>query len=583
MFRNLVIIILFCCVISCSKEKKAQKNILNYALTSNVSTLDPAISYDTVSAKVVYQIYEALYEYDYLKRPYQLVPNLAASLPIIDDEGLTYMIKIKPNIAYHSFEGFKGNNRTVKAQDFINGIKRLAITPGSNGWWLFEGKIKGLDEFRNNFINSKKKYENEKKYIEAMLESKVEGLESKGDYDLTIRLTQPYPQLIYALAMAFTSPIPSEVILATGNSLNETAIGTGPFYLEEWKKSSNITLKKFKKFHPTVFPAEGDRFSYEKKLFADSGKNLPFIDEINFKIMKESQTRWLNFLKKKIDIIVLTKDHFPLALDPTGNLKSDFKKDGIELQIAPTLTYWWLAMNMEDKVLGANLKLRQAIAHAVNIDEYIRTFTNNIALKANSIFPPGVKGYNPTTTLPYEYNLEKAKKLLAEAGYPEGKGLPEFSYDVRGSTTVSRQMGEFIRKELEKIGIKVKVNLNSFPGFLNKARTGQLQLWQGGWAMDYPDPENVVQLLISKNHPPGPNSTFYSNPRVDDLYKKLFFAKDEDQVLSITKEVESIISKDLPWVMQFYSRNYILHHKHLKNFRQSDLINNNFKYLRIAP
>lgn len=583
MRKHLLIFLSFIVLFSCSKEKKSQKNILNYALTSNVSTLDPAISYDTVSAKVVYQIYEALYEYDYLKRPYQLTPNLAASLPIIDDEGLTYKIKIKSNIEYHSFEGFEGKTRYVTAEDFINGIKRLAITPGSNGWWLFEGKIKGLDEFRTKFINSKKDYSSEKAYLEAMLAEKVEGLTTKGDFKLNIKLKQPYPQLIYALAMAFTSPIPKEVILATNNSLNEVAIGTGPFYLKEWNKSSIITLNKFKNYHPAVFPAEGDRFSYEKKLFADSGKSLPFIDEINFKIMKESQTRWLNFLKKKIDIIVLTKDHFPLALDPTGNLKSDFKKDGIELQIAPTLTYWWLAINMEDNILGKNLKLRQAIAHAVNIDDYIKTFTNNIALKANSIFPPGVKGYNPTTTLPYEYNIEKAKKLLAEAGYPQGKGLPEFSYDVRGSTTVSRQMGEFVRKELEKIGIKVKVNLNSFPGFLNKARTGQLQLWQGGWAMDYPDPENVIQLLISKNHPPGPNSTFYSNPKVDELYKKLFFTKDEDQVLEITKEVESIIAQDLPWIMQFYSRNYILHHKHLKNFRQSDLINNNFKYLKIAP
>ncbi len=569
---------------ACSKEKVAKKNILNYALTSSVSTLDPAISYDTVSAKVVYQIYEALYEYDYLKRPYQLVPNLADSLPVIEDDGLTYHIKLKSNVYYHEHKSFKEPKaRKVVSKDFVNQIKRLAITQGSNGWWLFEGKIKGLDAFREKFIHSKKDYKSTQDYLKAMLAAKIEGLNSTKKNELVIKLTQPYPQLIYALAMAFTTPVTDEVILATENNLNEVSIGTGPYYLTQWKKNSVLKLEKFKAFHTSNFPSEGDRFSYENQLFKDSGKTLPFIEQINFHIMKESQTRWLNFLSQKIDLIVLTKDHFPLALDNTGNLNNEFSEQGIELQIAPTLTYWWLAFNMTDPILGKNLKLRKAMAHAINIDEYIKSFTNNIALKANSIYPPGVKGYDPSNTLPYEYNLEKAKKLLEEAGYPNGEGLPEFSYDVRGSTTVSRQMGEFIEKELGKIGVKIKVNLNTFPGFLNKAKTGQLQLWQGGWAMDYPDPENVIQLLISKNHPPGPNSTYYSNKEVDNLYKKLFFAEDEETILKITKKVEDIVSRDLPWVMQFYSRNYILHHKHLKNFRQSDLINNNFKYLKIEP
>jgi ABC-type transport system substrate-binding protein len=297
--------------------------------------------------------------------------------------------------------------------------------------------------------------------------------------------------------------------------------------------------------------------------------------------MKEAQTRWLNFRNKNIDLMVLTKDHFPLALDNTGDLNEEFVKDDIRLQIAPTLTYWWLAFNMQHPILGKNVLIRKAIGHAVNIDEYIKSFTNNIALKANSIYPPGVNGYSPANELPYKYDVPMAKKLLAEAGFPNGKGLPEFTYDVRGSTTVSRQMGEFIEKELGKIGIQIKVILNSFPGFLNKAKTGQLQIWQGGWAMDYPDPENVIQLLITKNHPPGPNSTLYSNPKVDKLYKELFHAKESEDVQKVTKKVEELVSKDLPWIMQFYSRNYILHHGYLKNFRQSDLVNNNFKYLKL--
>lgn len=557
---------------SCTKKNTEKKNILNYALTSNVSTLDPAISYDTVSAKVVYQIYESLYEYDYHIRPYQLKPLLAKDLPKVEEGGLKYTIKLKKNIQYHNHAAFKGKKKFLKAQDFINQMKRLAYKgTKSGGWWLFDKKIVGLNEFR----------EKTKKDFSDFFSYKVEGLKAIDDHTLVIRLNGPYPQLIYALAMAFTSPVPREIITHYNNDLTQFGVGTGPYKLDVWKKNAFIKLIKNENYHLSLYPSKGDRYAYEKNLLKDAGNQLPFIDQINFHIMKEAQTRWLNFRSGKVDLMVLTKDHFPLALNNAGNLNEEFLNEQIQLQIAPTLTYWWLAFNMTDKLLGQNLLLRKAIGHAVNIDEYIKSFTNNIALKANSIYPPGVQGYSPANELPYKYDVALAKKYLAEAGFPNGKGLPEFAYDVRGSSTVSRQMGEFIQKELAKIGVIIKVNLNSFPGFLNKARTGQLQIWQGGWAMDYPDPENVIQLLISKNRPPGPNSTSYSNQKVDELYNQLFSVSNEEEALKITKKVENIVSEDLPWIMQFYSRNYILYHGHLKNFRQSDLINNNFKYLRL--
>ncbi len=572
-FSTIILVFLFSFNLSCTKQKNdARRNILNYALTSNVSTLDPAVSYDTVSAKVVYQIYENLYEYDYLVRPYQLKPLLAKEMPTVKDGGLTYTIRIKKNIRYHDSPAFKGNKRYVTAQDFVDSIKRLAFkSTRSNGWWLFDGKILGLNKFRAEAKNDIKKF----------FSIKVEGLTAKDDHTLVIKLVKPYPQLTYALAMAFTTPISKEVIKYYKNDLTQFGIGTGPYKLDSWKKNSHLKLLKNEFYHQSRYPAKGDRFAYENDLLKDAGEKLPFINQINFKIIKEAQTRWLNFKSGNIDLMVLTKDHFSLALDATGKLNQEFIEQKIKLQIAPTLTYWWLAFNMQSKYLGQNKLLRKAIAHAVNIDEYIEKFTNNIGLRANSIFPPGVPGYSPNNKLPYKHDIEMAKKILAKAGYPGGKGLPVFAYDVRGSTTVSRQMGEFIKKELAKVGIQIKVNLNSFPGFLNKARTGQLEMWPGGWAMDYPDPENVIQLLISKNHPPGPNATFYSNQKVDALYNKLFSAKNQEDVLKITKSVNDIVAEELPWVMQYYSRNYILHHGHLKNFRQSDLITNNFKYLKL--
>jgi len=557
---------------SCTKAKELHKNQLNIALTSNIATIDPAISYDTVSSKVVYQIFESLYEYNYLIRPYQIKPLLAKDLPKIENHGLKYTIKIKENIFYHPSIVFKDKKRAVTAKDFINQFKRIAFSgTNSSGWWLFDGKIVGINKFRKDVGHN---FENFEKF-------NISGLSAPDDHTLVINLTKPYPQLLSALSMCFTSPAPIEVIRSSNNDLNSLPIGTGPYIFEKWNKSSLLILKKNPSYHDSYFPSKGDRYSYENNLLKDAGKKLPFIDQINFKIIEESQTRWLNFLKGNVDLIVLTKDNFSIALDKDGALKNDYLDQKIKLQVAPTLTYWWLSFNMSDPLIGKNLKLRQAFSYAINIDEYIKKFTNNIALKANSLYPPGVPGYSPTSTLPYYHDKAIAKRLLAEAGYPNGEGLPIFNYDVRGSSTVSRQMAEFVQKELSLIGINIKINLNTFPGFLNKSKIGNLQIWQGGWTMDYPDPENVVQLLISKNHPPGTNTSYYQNKEVDELYNKLSVSSDEDEIQQLTSKIESLVNKDLPWIMQFYSRNYILHHGHVKNYRQSDLIMNNFKYLKL--
>ncbi|MEX1099226.1 MAG: ABC transporter substrate-binding protein, partial [Bacteriovoracaceae bacterium] len=502
--------------------------------------------------------------------PYTLKPLLAKEMPLITDNGLSYLIKLKEDVYYHPHQALS-SKRKVKAQDFINQMKRLAYLPTqSNGWWIFSGKIKGLDEFRK-AAKDLKDFEN----------LKVEGLAALDDHTLQIKLTAPYPQLLYALAMSFAAPAPMELIKFYDNDFSQEPVGTGPFIFKKWEKNLSLALEANPNYHQQTYPKTGDRFAYENKLLKDAGKKLPFVKGVKFHIMKEAGPRMQNFLSRNIDLVTLTKDYFQMALNHQGELSKEFKSQKIQLQIAPTLTYWWLSFNMRDKILGKNLKLRQAIAHAVDNQKLIKLFTNNIGQKANSIYPPGIPGYDPSAELPYEHNSAKAKALLKAAGYPEGKGLPVFNYDVRGSGAVSRQMGEFIKSELQKIGIEINVVINTFPGFLNKARTGQLQFWQGGWAMDYPDAENIIQLLTTQNHPPGPNTAYYSNPKVDALYGKIMSAKKTEDQYSIMQKVEKEVNQELPWIMQYYSRNYVLYHQYVKNFRQSDLLYNTFKYIRL--
>lgn len=553
-------------------KKKDISNTLNVSLSGEISTIDPANSYDTISASIVYQGYEQLYEYHYLKRPYTLQPLLAEGMPTIENDGKTYIIKIKKGILYHDDPAFKGAKRYVTATDFVTQIKRLAYLPtNSNGWWLFDGKIKGINKFREEAGRSFEKFKS----------LNIEGISALDEHTLKIVLNEPYPQMLYTLAMSFTSPVPIEAVELYENNLNDKIIGTGPYQLDKWESSIRLKLKKNINYRKEFYPGQGDRIANSRKLLADSGKVIPFIEKVEYNVYKEAQTRWLNFKAKKIDYLVIPKDNYSSAVDPNGNLTSELKEENIKLQIFPTLTYWWLSFNMQDAVLGKNKNLRKAIAHAIDVEKYIKVFTNNIGQKSNSIYPPGIPGYDPSSKLPYEYNTEKAKMYLKKAGYPNGKGLPELTYDVRGVSATNRQQADFVKSELLKVGINVKVALNNFPAFLEKARQGKLQFWQDGWALDYPDAENVLQLLITRNHAPGPNSTFYSNPKFDSLFAKLRVLPNGPEKDSLMREMEEIILDELPWVMQYYSRNYILYHDRLNNYRHSDLIYNNFKYLRL--
>jgi ABC-type transport system substrate-binding protein len=560
---------------SCRKAPDSSysgNGILNQALSGEISTLDPANAYDVISASIIYQSYEQLYEYHYLKRPYTLTPLLAEDLPSVDQGGKRYTIKIKKGIRYHDDPVFEGKPRTVKAEDFITQIKRLAYPPtNSNGWWLFDGKIKGINEWRNQVDTDFGKFKS----------TPISGVSAPDEHTLVIELNEPFPQMLFALTMSFTSPMPLEAVEKYENLLHDRMIGTGPFRLEKYNPLSGAKLVRFENYHEAYYPKEGDRLANSQGLLSDAGKRLPFLDGIQFSIVKESQTRWLSFMAGKIDVLSIPKDNYASAIDPTGSLTNELKAQGIQLQIFPTLTYWWLSFNMRDPLVGKNKNLRLAIAHAIDNENYIQTFTNNIGQKANSIYPPGIPGYDPASQLPYSFNLDKAKSYLKLAGYPEGKGLPTLVYDVRGTSATQRQQADYVKTELGKIGIEVKVILNSFPAFLEKARKGELQFWQDGWAMDYPDAENVLQLLSSKNLPPGPNATYYSNKQFDDLFDKMKLLPEGREKWELMREMEAIVYDDLPWVMQYYARNYILYQKRLKNYRHSDLIYNSVKYLRV--
>ena len=559
------------------KEDEIQGKLLSLGLGDNVKSLDPAIAYDTVSLTVMPMIMESLFQYKYTKMPLELEPLLAEGMPTVSKDKKTYTIKIKKGVMWQDDDAFpNGKGRELKASDFTYAWKRMLLPElQSPGTWIFESKIVGWDAYKKKLLENRAK-------ADEILQEDVEGMKAVDDYTLEFKLVAPYPQLVNVLAMGFGAPVAKEVIAKYGQQgINERAVGTGPFRLKDFRKDSRIILVKNPTFRGENYPTEGDEEAQKAGLMASAGKPLPFVDEVVYSIFKETQPRWLQFLKGNLDTSTLPKDSFDAAVSD-GELKPAMKEKGIQLSKGEEAVIWYLNFNMKDKVVGGkNADLRRAIAMAIDRETEIRKFLNGRGVKATSIVPRVLQGHSGRVDTVGDYNLEKAKEYLAKAGYPGGKGLPTIKLDLRGSSTDARQRAEFYKNSLAAIGVNIEIVVNTFPAYLEKEKNGNLQFFVGGWSADYPDAENFMFLLYSKNISPGPNASNYVNKEFDALYEKLATMTPSPERTALIKKAEDIVFNEAVWSMLYYPIQYDLSHGWTKNYRPNALILNQDKYLDV--
>lgn len=547
-------------------KNNSYNNEINLLVENHIENYDPAVVYNDGSLTLIAQVLEPAFQYHYLKRPYEIIPLVAQKMPRVTENETRYEILLKKNILYHPHPSF-GENRTLKAQDFINQFKRIALKSlGSPFRGFFIETIKGLKKFSENCDSWK-----------CLNEYQVEGLEAQDDFKLVIHLNKPEPNLIYYMTMPILSPVPWELIRYSQNDLKKVLVGTGPYQYSSRSKN-NIHLKKFAKYRDDFYPTVGDRYSYTQKLLQSSQEKIPFIDEINFRIIKSDPQKWDGFMERKIDILSVPKNFLAKIFEPA--MKKVFEEKRINVKHYPTQSLRWISFNMRDPLLGKKEKVRMAIAHAFNRNEYLEVFSQRTNLKAHTLMVPGLVGYHPAASLPFEYNLNTAKKLMDEAGYPEGKGFPELVYSTRGLQQINIDEGEFVKSQLAQIGLKVRINPLSFNDFLKQGRAGELQLFTDNWLFDYPDGENILQLLISKNTP-GINKSGYRNPEFDALYEKLRITRDTAEKSFLMNKMIDLVMLDIPWIPLMYESSYVMIYKNVKNYRKSSINRNYVKYLKI--
>ena len=540
--------------------------ILNLTEETAPTSFDPALVFDDRSFNIMGQIYEPLFQYHYIDRPFRTVPLLAQDFPEVLDEGKTYRLKIKKHVLYHHHPALAGP-REVKAQDFILQIKRILFPPMNSPGVNIFANLLGRNEYQKAVGNDWTKIPS----------TPLEGLVAEDDHTLVIKLVRPDVQMMNYLTMNFIVPIPEEVWQAEKNDLSKVEIGTGPFLVGGVNNQEQLILQRFKEYRTDHYPGRQNQASSFMDFLSARNTTIPFLDEIHYYFTLNETLIWELFQNGKLDIITIPARYLPLFRTRERQMPGSLSAAKAQKRYFTGHNLRWLSFNMQDPLLGKNLPLRQAIAHALNLREYF----DRIALsdqQAYSLFPPGILGHNPERRPPYEYNLAKAKNYMALAGHPRGEGLPAFTLSTRGKSNFDLNEAEFIKTSLAKIGIQINIEVLDFNEFLRRGRSGKLQFFVDNWFFDYPDPESILQLLSKRNYP-GINKSGFKNDQVEELYQSLHQALSKEEKLQVVKHIEDIIFQEVPWIVLSYARPYQLIRSEIRNYHKSNFIHNGLKYV----
>lgn len=559
--------------VGCSKEKNYAEREIHLISPEKIFGFDPIHASDRYSGNEVGKVYEGLFEFHPLKRPYELMPNLAEALPTVSEDGLTYTFKLRKGVLFHDSPAFKdGVGREMKADDFLYSMRRLADPKlQAKGWWLYDDKIVGLNEWRE-----------KNAALEASnYDEPVEGLKKIDDYTIEIKLKRPFPQFLYALAMPYSYVVAKEAVIHFGKEFINYPVGTGPFILPKFDQTNQIIYVRNPKFREKLYPSEGEEGDDKLGLLADAGKKLPLVDKVVVHFIIESQPKWQNFHKAKVDLLEIKDANIGQTINEKRELRDEHKNKGIRLFLTPQLDVTFFAFNHEDALFKKNPKLRQAMSLAWDRAEANRLLYDNTAYDAQSVIPPGLGGYRKEFKNPYvKLDLEQAKKLLAEAGYPGGKGLPEINIETRNDTVARNQIEQFA-KSMAKIGIRAKVSMNTWPELINKVTKKQHQMYTMAWGADYPDAENFLGLLYCPNQAPGSNGSNYCNPEFDELFKKSTILQDSPERTAMYEKMNEMVANDMPWIFGFNRTKIFLGQAWLKNYKQIEFEHTQVQYLNV--
>jgi len=562
--------------------------VYRHSMDQAPSSLDPVQSANIYANFIALNAYDTLFSYKYLARPYELKTNFARDWPDISSDGLTYTIRIKPGVKFIDdpcFEG--GRGREVVATDFVYSIKRH-FDPATRpqGAWFWSGRIVGLDAWKE---------------AGSDYSAEVEGLKAVDKYTIVIRLTKPYPQLLYTLAVGFSAIVPHEAVEYYGKEFAVHPVGSGPFRLVSYDTSKAVFVKNpnFRQ-EPVdiVFEGYDPNTQAQTGVTKINGRSPPFLDRLEISFIKESSARWNSFTKgNEIQFSTIPNeqvDHVLASKHPV-RLKPEFAEkyhvySGLEAGFVYT------AFNMDFPEIGynpdpereqRNKALRCAIIKSVSWEQRNESFYVGLGRIFPGIIVPVVPEFDPDLSHDsVTRDVVGARRLLAENGWTPDN-LPELVYGTTSSVT-SRLFFEQFRAWLKDIGYPTKkVVLKQYATFgdISKAwKESRLPLIAKGWGLDYPDAENTLQLFYGPNGSPGSNDGNYRNPEYDRLYEQTSTMLPSPERTALYRRMNRMVIDDCAAMTGISRTRIYLWHKNVIMVPDREIVGGFFlRYVDVEP
>ncbi len=452
------------------------------------------------------------------------------------------------------------------------------------------------------------------------------GATAPEKYLLRIRIKGKYPQWKYWMAMTFIAPVPWEAdafyaqpgMAGNAMSLDVWPVGTGPYMMTEYVQDRRHVIERNPNYRGDPYPCEGMPEDRAAGLLADCGKTMPFIDKMVFTIEKEAVPLKSKFRQGYFDVPEIERPEYGIAfavdMDDSAEVRAEYESKGFRFPKFVDLHSWYLGFNMGDPVIGhgktpeqdeKNRKLRQAISIAIDWEEFTRIFPKNAGETAMSPLPGGMfgsrhgtpEGVNPVTHRIVEGRVERrpiedAKRLIAEAGYPDGRdaksGRPlVLNYDYYAIPTPERKSElDWMVRQFAKVGVQLEVRATDNNQWQEKVRKNVHQVYWLGWLADYPDAENFLFLLYgpnAKSISDGENTSNYQNAEFDKRYNRLRLMDDGPEKQQVIDEAVRIAQQDAPWTFGYFPYSSGAFQQWVHNGKPSIMVRDMGRYYRLDP
>lgn len=564
--------------------------VLRYAFQIAETGFDPAQISDLYSRIVAANIFEAPLTYDYLARPAKLVPQTAAALPEVSQDFKRWVFRIRQGIYFADDPAFGGSKRELVAADYVYAIKRHYDPQfKSPALFLFENaRVVGLSALRKKALETKQPFD---------YDTEVAGLRTLDRYSFEILLAEPAPRFGFVLADgAVAGAVAREVIEAYPGSTMQHPVGTGPYRLVQWTRSSKMVLERNPNYREHFYEAEPapNDAAGQAILAQMKGRRLPLVDRVEVTVIEESQPRWLAFLNGQLDMLERLPNEFAGVAIPNNQLAPNLRKKGIRMERAPAVDATFTYFAMEHPVTGGytpdKVALRRAIALAFDNNLEIQRVRLGQAIPAQGIIPPLVSGHDPQLKSEMsEYGVARAKALLDLFGYTDRDGdgwreLPDGQALVLEYASqpdqLSKQLQELWHKAMASINVKISFKIAKWSEQVKASRAGKLMMWGVAWNAPSPDGSLFLDLMYGPNKGQANHSRF-DLPAFNALYQRQLVMADGPERDALMREAMMLGIAYMPYKVHSHRTITDLLHAQVQGYRRHPFARDFWRYIDI--